>query len=246
MGQTAIWAHRGASGTEIENTLDAFELALEQQADGLELDVHLSADNRLIVTHDENTSRVTGEDAWIKDLSADKIRQMNFGAFQSVSTHTPAPFLEEVLELIRNRDVTLNIELKNSIVPYPGMEERVLAAVKSFGLQERVIYSSFNHDSMEKIRGVDALAKTGLLFTKPGWRPWKKALRLKAQALHPYYKNLMNPCFMDRCRAAGLAVNVWTVNSEAVIRFALQKRCSAPSPMIRISRLAPAMRINLK
>ena len=73
---TKVWAHRGASGYRPENTLEAFELAIRQGADGIELDVHTSADGELIVMHDENVDRVTDGTGLIKDNDTGSIERI--------------------------------------------------------------------------------------------------------------------------------------------------------------------------
>ena len=72
---TKVWAHRGASGYRPENTMEAFELAIKQGADGIELDVHTSADGELIVMHDETVDRVTDKTGLIKDMTLAQVRR---------------------------------------------------------------------------------------------------------------------------------------------------------------------------
>ena len=67
--KTKIWAHRGASGYAPENTLEAFELAIHQNADGIELDIQLTKDGEIVVAHDEKINRVTDKSGWIKDYT---------------------------------------------------------------------------------------------------------------------------------------------------------------------------------
>ena len=121
---TKVWAHRGASGYRPENTLEAFELAIRQGADGIEMDVHTSADGELIVMHDENVDRVTDGTGLIKDSTP---------AEPSGIYHIPT--LAEVLELMRTTDMMINIELKNSICFYPGMEEKILKLVLEINMK---------------------------------------------------------------------------------------------------------------
>ena len=74
--KTKVWAHRGASGYRPENTMEAFELAIKQGADGIELDVHTSADGELIVMHDETVDRVTDKTGLIKDMILAQVKEL--------------------------------------------------------------------------------------------------------------------------------------------------------------------------
>lgn len=222
-----IWAHRGASAYRAENSMEAFELAIAQHADGIELDVHLSADDHLIVTHDENLRRLTGLDRMIAEMSYAEISRLNFGESLGTAEKVRAPLLEDVLDLIRNRNLKLNIELKNDLVAYDQLEEKALAAVRRFNLESRVIFSSFNHESMKKMRSFGTESLTGLLFLRPFWRPWQKAVRFGAQAIHPFYKNLYIPGYVRKAADCGIQVNAWTLNTAESIRFALRKGCHA-------------------
>ena len=112
---TKVWAHRGASGYRPENTLEAFELAIRQGADGIELDVHTSVDGELIVMHDENVDRVTDGTGLIKDMTLAQLKELKVSTPAEPSGIYHIPTLAEVLELMRTTDMMVNIELKNSI-----------------------------------------------------------------------------------------------------------------------------------
>ena len=145
---TKVWAHRGASGYRPENTLEAFELAIRQGADGIELDVHTSADGELIVMHDENVDRVTDGTGLIKDMTLAQLKELKVSTPAEPSGIYHIPTLAEVLELMRTTDMMVNIELKNSICFYPGMEGKILKLVKEMNMEDQLIYSSFNHYSL--------------------------------------------------------------------------------------------------
>lgn len=219
MKKSAVWAHRGARLTEAENTLEAFTLALDLGADGLELDVQLSADGIPVVTHDEKLTRVAGVRRKVEELSLKELRELNMAAYRPSLGLRRIPLLEEVLELIRSRGCTLNIELKNSIVPYEGMEEKVLELVRRAGVEDLILYSGFNHDSMKKMASLAGKEKCALLYEYPLKDPLMRAAQYDACALHPA-ESLADDGLFDRAHAAGLAVNVWTVNSpEGITRL---------------------------
>mgnify|MGYP000293771980 CR=1 FL=1 len=134
---------RGASGYRPENTLEAFELAIRQGADGIEMDVHTSADGELIVMHDENVDRVTDGTGLIKDMTLAQLKELKVSTPAEPSGIYHIPTLAEVLELMRTTDMMVNIELKNSICFYPGMEGKILKLVKEMNMEDQLIYSSF-------------------------------------------------------------------------------------------------------
>ena len=117
---TMVWAHRGASGYAPENTLPAFEMALEQGADGIELDVHLSRDDAVVVIHDETLERTTDGTGWVADRSLDDLKAMDASFGREGFAGTRIPTLDEVLALVADAGVAVNIELKNDRMPTRG------------------------------------------------------------------------------------------------------------------------------
>ena len=214
--KTRIWAHRGASRQEPENTLAAFELAVRQGTDGVELDVQRTADDVLVVTHDEDCRRVTGERGQIARLTFADLRQKNFAAFFPDARSQKIPTLSEVFDLIRPTGLTINIELKNSSNPYPGMERQVIDLVQAHGMQDRVQISSFNHESLkiagQLIRERSLAIPCGALYSGMLAEPWAYAVRSGFQAIHPDARNLKIAGLAERCHLSGIAVNVWTID----------------------------------
>ncbi len=146
---TKIFAHRGASGHFPENTMLAFEKAIEAGADGIELDVQLTKDGRIVVIHDEKLNRTTTAAGFVKDTAYDVIRSATASANRKEEYgDVKVPLLSDVLSWAEKADFLINIELKNSVFRYEGMEEKVLEQIKRFGIEERIILSSFNHESL--------------------------------------------------------------------------------------------------
>ena len=162
--KTKVWAHRGASGYAPENTLDAFRKAVEMGADGIELDVQMTKDGELVVIHDETINRVSNGKGWVKDYTYEELKKFNFNKTHQEYTKEEIPTLEQVYLLIKPTNLTINVEIKTGIVFYPGIEERVLELTERLGMKERVIYSSFNHYTIRKIKELDPQAKTGMLY----------------------------------------------------------------------------------
>jgi glycerophosphoryl diester phosphodiesterase len=208
-----IWGHRGASGYAPENTLPAFKLAADMGADGIELDIQETKDGVIVVCHDETVDRTSSGAGWIKDYTFEELRKLDFSNGNAAYEGTKIPTMEEVFELLGPTGLTINIELKTGIVFYDKIEEKILELAKKMGWEDRVIYSSFNHYTVRRIKELNPDAKAGLLYgdgpiDMPGY-----GKRLGVNALHPALYNLQYPDFMQDCVANGLDVNVWTVNS---------------------------------
>ena len=156
-----IWAHRGANEFAPENTLEAFGKAADLGADGVELDVHQTMDHEIVVIHDEKLERTSSGRGFVKNYTLEGLRQFDYakGTRFEGKAHYAIPTLQEVFELLRPTGLTVNIELKTNVFPYPGIEARILRMAEEFGMRERVCYSSFNRLSIEKIHLLDPNAK---------------------------------------------------------------------------------------
>ena len=107
---TEIFAHRGACGYEPENTMEAFALAVEQGADGIELDVQLTKDGKLVIFHDETIDRMCHGTGWVKDFTLEELRKYEVCSLEGKKGRIPT--LREVLELVKPGNLKVNIELK--------------------------------------------------------------------------------------------------------------------------------------
>lgn len=137
--KTQIWAHRGASAYAPENTLEAFRLAAEMGADGVELDVQLSRDGELVVAHDETIDRVSNGTGYIKDYTLAQLKELSFNRLFPAFKEARIPTLLEVYELLKPAGLTVNVELKTGIILYPEIEEKVLALTASMGMEDRQV-----------------------------------------------------------------------------------------------------------
>jgi glycerophosphoryl diester phosphodiesterase len=213
---TQVWAHRGASRDAPENTLAAFELAIEQGADGVELDVQLSADGALVVIHDETLDRTTDATGKVSDHSLAELRRVDASAGREGFRGVGLPTLSEALELLAPAGLVVNIELKNSVEPYPGLEQKVLAALDAFDLQ-RVVLSSFNHYSVRRLSALGARAELAAIYSDPLFRPWRYARDLGVSAIHPPMPYVFGKRFVTRAREEGISVRPWVVNSPGAL-----------------------------
>lgn len=212
--QTKIWGHRGASGYAPENTLEAFQLAVEMGVDGVELDVQLTKDRQIVVIHDEVIERVSDGAGKVADYTLAELKRYRFNRTHPEYEEAKIPTLEEVLDLLKPTNLTINIELKTGVNFYEGIEALVLKLVKEKGMEDRIIYSSFNHQSMLRIKGLRPKAKVGFLYCDGIQNAPNYATQYHAQALHPSLSNMQYPCFMETCQEKGIEVNVWTVDQK--------------------------------
>ena len=216
-----IWAHRGASTVYPENTMPAFQEAVKLGADGIELDIQRSLDGILFVYHDENLSRLTRTNRFVQELRSDAIQSLKVKAQVKHPASQHIPRLEEVLEYFVGKPHKINIELKNSIFFYPGMEEEVVALVEKYNLENQVYYSSFNHESMAKMATLGYGKKSGLLYSSILVEDINYAKSLGVKNLHPMLNSLQKPDFVSRAHEAGMSVHTWTANEEQYIQAAL-------------------------
>ena len=137
------FAHRGWSGLYPENTLLAFQKAIELGVDGFEMDVQLSRDGEVVVFHDETLDRVTGYHGYLRDLTVSELKRLDASSgFRGLYGKNEIPTLREFLELVAPTELIVNMELKNNRQYYPRLEEKVIALVRAFGMEKRVIFSS--------------------------------------------------------------------------------------------------------
>ncbi|MGL4763321.1 MAG: glycerophosphodiester phosphodiesterase [Sarcina sp.] len=216
-------AHRGFSALYPENTMLAFKKAKEEGfCDGIELDVQLTKDNIPVIIHDEKLIRTTGSFGLVKDITYSEIRKLNAGLNEKI------PSLEEYLEFAKENNIYTNLELKNSILEYKGLEEITLNMISKFNLEKEVILSSFNHESMIKIKNLNENIKTGLLYDGILFNPQKYCVSCGADAMHPNYHSLLiSRKSLKNMLANDIEVNSYTINKEKYMMKFVKEGISA-------------------
>lgn len=225
--KTMIWAHRGASSYAPENSMEAFKLSHKMGADGIELDIHLSKDGHLVVTHDETVDRCSNGKGRIIDKTLADLLSLDFSNNKEGYSNTRIPTLEQVLGFIKPTNMMLNIEIKSGIVLYEGIEEKTLQLVSKYGLEDKVIYSSFNHYSLAIIKKINPSAKIAILYSEAMVDPYVYAKHLKSYAIHPHYLTLSVPNTIADCHSNGIKVHTWTVDKEDDILWMLDENVDA-------------------
>ena len=220
LSQPVIFAHRGASAHAPENTLAAFELAFTQQADAIELDVKLSADEQVVVIHDPTVDRTTNGKGRVQDLALAELKRLDCGSFFSGNyAAEKIPTLEEVFESVGKR-IFINIELTNYKTPRDNLSEVVCMLVKKHQMQKRIIFSSFHASNLSKARSYLPDVPRGLLAMDGLQGVWARSFGFtfgKYDALHPNLKDITQQ-EINRVHRLKRRVHVWTVNEEQHMR----------------------------
>ncbi len=214
-----IFAHRGNSSVYPENTMAAFRSALSVGAEGIETDVHLTKDGILVITHDEEISRVSDGKGQVKDMTLEELQRYDFGSWKGDAYKgEKIPTLKELLDLLKDTDLMLNIEIKMGFVLYPGIEEKLLELIKAEGFLSRVIFSSFNHYSIALIKQLEPEAKTAPLYECGLFQPHEYAKTLGASFIHPSYRS-MDPRLLEDLKKNSIGVNLWTVSDIQTAQY---------------------------
>jgi glycerophosphoryl diester phosphodiesterase len=218
-----VLGHRGASADAPENTLSAFGLALEQGADGFELDVWRCGTGEVVVHHDPDTGRTGGRSLRVTRASLAELRRLDVGSWKATRfAGERVPTLREVLGAFPG--ATVNVELKSAGRPDPRLALAVAAVLRDAGAAERCLVSSFDLALLAAFRLAAPRVACGVLVDAgPRWalRAGAAARLLRPCAIHPQW-TLITPRRLARWRARGLAVNAWTVDRpEELGRLAL-------------------------
>ncbi len=221
-----ILGHRGASAYAPENTLAAFERALALGADGFELDVALSADGVPVVIHDDRVDRTTDGRGAVADLSLAELGRLDAGYPQRFGRQFSGerlPTLEAVFARFGLRPI-INVELKVDRTPQQRLAEQVVALVRAYGLERRVIVSSFQLGNLRRVRQLAPELPLAALYNLPRFAG--RLHRWLGQALTPApAPEAHHPEFVSLTLEAvrwyhgqGLRVNTWTVDDPADLR----------------------------
>ncbi len=220
----AIIAHRGASLDAPENTLPAFELAIQQSADAVELDVKLSLDQEIIVIHDQKVDRTTNGQGRVDQLPLADIRQLDAGAsFGEMYRGTRIPTLREVIETY-GQQTLINIELTNYATPTDSLPMRVAELVQQSALEKRVLFSSFNPLALLRIGRLLPDVPRGLLALKGSGGAWARSWLgslIPHQTLH-LDKGDTTAHLIDKAHKRSRRVYTYTVNQQDDMRNLFQ------------------------
>lgn len=210
------WAHRGASGHAPENTLRAFQKAIEMGADGIECDLRESRDGELVVFHDPALKRLAGRRERVNALSLSELKQLDIGSwFSSAFSEERIVTLAEVIEAVP-APLLLNLEIK------AASPEKVAEMIQKKKVSDRVIVSSFDHTLLGKLRSLDPVLPLAVLIDREPWaKAFRRAQRLGAVSLNLPSKRIV-PEVVAQAHQKGLSVHLYTVNDPDQMAFFIE------------------------
>ncbi|WP_105301394.1 glycerophosphodiester phosphodiesterase [Anaerococcus marasmi] len=201
-------AHRGFKGAYPENTMLAYEKAIETGADGIEFDVHLTKDSELVIIHDETLERTTDGKGLIKDKTLQELKKLNASKGYLNCEVQTIPTLREYFDFAKNKDIITNIELKTSIIRYEGIEKKVYDLINEYGMKDKIIISSFNHNSLIKMKEIDREIKCGVLESSRLYKPWEYVNNMGMEYFHPLNFTI-NKEIAEKFLENNIGLNIW-------------------------------------
>ncbi len=217
-GEVLVFGHRGARAYAPQNTIPAFELAVQQGAQGVELDVHRSRDGQLVIMHNFDVDETTDGSGRITEKTLAEIKALDAGSkFAPEFAGTPVPTLDEVFEVVGKR-LFINVEIKSESLETDGVEQLVADCIRRHAMETRVIISSFNPLALSRFRAALPDVPIGFLYAKESPAVAFEAIKaIPHEAKHPHF-SLIDAALMTEARANGRIVNAWTVNDPAEAR----------------------------
>lgn len=212
VGRPLVFAHRGAMAYAPMNTLAAFELAVEQGADGIELDVWLSQDDVPMVIHDFELHHSTDGDDTVGSTPYAALKELDAGSwFSEAFAGQRIPTLSEVFEAV-GQQVLVNVEIKSVALNNTDIVWHTLETIREHGMQERVLISSFNPLVLRLLRKTAPEIASGYLYAResPVFLRWALT-GVSFHTEHPQ-ADITDDGTVRRARQNNRLVNVWTVN----------------------------------
>jgi glycerophosphoryl diester phosphodiesterase len=211
-----VIAHRGASGHAPENTLAAFERAVQLGAGFIETDLHLTRDARFVAIHDSTLERTTNGTGAVHDFTLQQLRELDAGKwFDREFMDEKIPTLEEVLAFARSNDVVFYLELKYNAAW--GMHHALVAALQNTESAARTVVISFDPRTLLAVHKLDPSLMLGLLVEDATRDPVQLAAEVGARQVCPT-ASLVTPPFVKKIHDQSLRVAAWTANSADEMR----------------------------
>ncbi|HKW78767.1 MAG TPA: glycerophosphodiester phosphodiesterase family protein [Candidatus Limnocylindria bacterium] len=213
-GKVSVTAHRGASAHAPENTMAAFRLAAEAGADLIEFDVHLTADDELVVIHDDALDRTTDGTGAVRERTLAEIRALDASHGDARHPGERVPTLEEVVTWAMGTALGLSVEIKQPSPiggrpRYPLVEERVLDLLRAHGALARSLIHSFDHATVRRVRELEPGVATGVTFGSGSFvDPLAPARAADASGIHPSW-SWLTPEICRSAHDAGMHVSAW-------------------------------------
>ncbi|MGM9520147.1 MAG: glycerophosphodiester phosphodiesterase [Phascolarctobacterium sp.] len=222
---TMIFAHRGFSGYYPENTMLAFQKVAEETcADGIELDIQLTKDGEIVIMHDETLDRTTTGSGWLKDYTLKELKLLSVGInMKGFWPRQTIPTLREYFSWLKTTKLITNIELKTSVFEYEGIEAKLVDLVKEFALEEQVWFSSFNHQTIARLRELLPTAKCGLLTDTWLMNVGAYAASQGAATVNACSFFAAKEGVADDLHAHGVGLQAWTPNDAELMQKLVER-----------------------
>lgn len=209
-----VFAHRGYSGLYPENTMLAFEKALEAGCKAMELDVHLSKDGEIVVIHDEMLDRTTNAKGVVCSYTLSELQAFNAGTAEYPQG---IPSLDTYCKWAKQHGIFTNIEIKTNMIYYPLIEEKVLTMLKHYNLVDQTLISSFNHGSVIRMKQLCSDIQCAFLVGGRGLaNAGSYARNFNVEYYHPDGA-FLTKAYVDECKSQGVGVNVWTIDDLGLL-----------------------------
>lgn len=213
-------AHRGVPSLVPENTIASYKFALTLNIDMLEIDIHRTRDNKLVIMHDPTTERTSLEKGIIKNLTYKELQKYDIGKWKGEAfIGERIPLFDDVLHLIRNTDIKLLIEVKQP-EKYPGIEEQILESLIANDINEQQItIQSFNKKSIQKFKSLNSRIELGVLIKKKDRFISRDSIRKigeYATFINPNYK-IVTKKFVDEAHKVNMKVMPYTINDDETV-----------------------------
>ena len=213
LGATLITAHRGSSSEAPENTIPAFEKAIEEGADYVEMDVRLTSDGELVLMHDPSTKRTTGVDKLVCDSTYEELQQLDAGAeYPEGCAGSKIPTLKDAIDTCKGK-VMMNIELKT--VRNDGeLEKKVAELLRENHMEEQCIVTSFKQRSLVRIKKDDPDIVTGYIYSFG----YSNRTNYEAMDVLSIDARYLTRQVVTGAHKKGIMVCAWTVNTSSEMR----------------------------
>jgi glycerophosphoryl diester phosphodiesterase len=213
-------AHRGYSARYPENTLLAFEKAIDAGAHMIEFDLHLTKDGHPVVIHDDFIDRTSDGSGMVREMELAELRRFNYSYIFRDAGHQHLPLFEEVVELAAGR-IMLNIEIKNCPYRHPGIEEKIADIIVKKNMVDECIISSFDHYALAKMKELEPEIKTGMLYNAVWIHFIEEVEKLKVYSIHPHV-DVADPRHLEYSEKAGIKVYPWVARDSHTVERLLE------------------------
>ena len=200
-----LTGHRGAAKLEPENTLLSIQKAIDLGVDQIEIDVHLTRDQHLVVIHDTTADRTTDGQGAIADFTLAEVKRLDAGKGERI------PTLQEVIDLVHGK-VVLQIELKG-----PDTAAPVVQTVEQNCMENEVLLTSFVHDRLRETRQLNPNLRLGALWANPPPDACEQAVNMGAEAIHIQHLNIDSE-LVQKAHAHGLKIRAWNPDTVEEIQ----------------------------